>query len=247
VAVSTLASVDLAQKLADSAPPELCIVGKTETENIGVEKVIRNTISNPSLHFLLLCGNDPQGHRSGATLLALHKNGVDDTMRVIDSPGKRPVLKNSSTEEVEAFRQQIKIIDMVGEQDVERIAARLANLSSSLSLPCHDTRFASKIKGTTLPSAEIIEAEAPDHIPMDKAGYFVVIPEREKGRIIVEHYSYDNKLLRVIQGKTARDLYHTMIKNKWVSTLTHAAYLGKELEKAELSMNMGFSYVQDGA
>ncbi len=247
MAVSTLASTDLAQKLADIAPPDLCIVGKTETENIGVEKVIRNTVSNPCIHFLLLCGNDPQGHRSGATLLALHKNGVDDNMRVIDSPGKRPVLKNCSAEEVEAFRKQIRTVDMVGEEDVERITARLANVASSLSLPCHDTKFASKIKGTILPSVETIEAEAPDRVPMDKAGYFVVIPEKEKNRIIVEHYSYDNKLLRVIQGRTARDLYHTIIKNKWVSTLSHAAYIGKELEKAELSMNLGFTYIQDGA
>ncbi|HME45065.1 MAG TPA: DUF4346 domain-containing protein [Syntrophorhabdales bacterium] len=247
VAVSTLASTELAQKLADAVPPGLCIVGKTETENIGIEKVIRNTISNPSIRFLLLCGKDPQGHRSGATLLALLKHGVDDRMKVIHSPGKRPILKNSMLQEIEAFRQQVQIVDMVGEEDVRRITERAAGLASSASLSCHDTRFASKTKLTVLPSVETVEAEPPEHIPMDKAGYFVILPEKEKGVIIAEHYSYDNKLLRVIQGKAARDLYHTIIKNKWVSTLSHAAYVGKELEKAELSMTLGFAYVQDGA
>ncbi len=247
VAVSTLASADLARKLADAAPSGLCIVGKTETENIGVEKVIRNTISNPSIYFLLLCGQDPQGHRSGATLLALHKTGVDDKMRVLGSPGKRPILKNCSIEEIEAFRQRVNIVDMVGEEDVTRITERLVRLAPAASISCLDTKSASKINTAGFRSIETIEAAPPEHVPMDKAGYFVVIPEREKGRITVEHYSYENRLLRVIHGRTARDLYHTIVKNKWVSALSHAAYLGKELEKAELSMSLGFAYVQDGA
>lgn len=242
IAICTLASVDLARRLAGAAPPGVSIVGKTETENIGAEKVIKNIVSNPSIRFLLLCGQDPEGHRSGATLLSLHKNGVDHGMRVIGSPGKRAVLKNSSHDEIDAFRRQVTIVDMIGEEDVTRIRERTAKLEPDARSACHNT-----IKPTVLPSIETVEAESPDHIPMDKAGYFVIVPEREKGRIIVEHYSYDNRQLRVIQGTTARDLYHTIIKNKWVSMLSHAAYLGKELEKAELAMSMGFTYVQDGA
>ncbi len=38
-----------------------------------------------------------------------------------------------------------------------------------------------------------------------------------------------------------------MIENGWVTEFTHATYLGKELEKAELSIKLGFKYVQDGA
>jgi tetrahydromethanopterin S-methyltransferase subunit A len=82
---------------------------------------------------------------------------------------------------------------------------------------------------------------------MDKAGYFVIIPQPEKRVIIVEHYSYDNKLLRIIEGKDARSIYHTIIENGWVTELSHAAYLGKELAKAELSLKLGFKYVQDAA
>ena len=38
VAVTTLGSVDLAQEVFEAAPKGLCIVGKVETENIGIEK-----------------------------------------------------------------------------------------------------------------------------------------------------------------------------------------------------------------
>ena len=65
--------------------------------------------------------------------------------------------------------------------------------------------------------------------------------------IIVEHYLYDNKLLRVIRGSKARDIYSTIIENGWVTGLSHAAYLGKELARAELSIEHGVRYIQDGA
>jgi hypothetical protein len=32
-----------------------------------------------------------------------------------------------------------------------------------------------------------------------------------------------------------------------VTQLSHAAYVGKELGRAELSMQLGFRYIQDGA
>ena len=82
---------------------------------------------------------------------------------------------------------------------------------------------------------------------MDKAGYFAILPLKDKGVISVEHYSNDNRLLRVIQGKNAKDLYRTIIKSRWVSQLSHAAHIGKELDRAELSMKLDFKYIQDGA
>ena len=81
---------------------------------------------------------------------------------------------------------------------------------------------------------------------MDKAGYFVVLPLPDKKVINVEHYTYDNTLMRMIEGENARALYKTIIANGWVSELSHAAYLGKELAKAELSLTHGIPYIQDG-
>ena len=58
VAVATLGSVELAQQVAESAPPGLCIAGKVETENIGIEKVIKNVLSNPAIRFLICSGKE---------------------------------------------------------------------------------------------------------------------------------------------------------------------------------------------
>jgi tetrahydromethanopterin S-methyltransferase subunit A len=247
VAVSTLASVNLAETLASIKPQGLCIVGKTETENIGIDKIIKNTITNPAIRVLLLTGQEPKGHLSGSTLLGLWKNGVDEKMRVIGSPGKRPVLRNVTRDEVEAFRKQVQVIDMIGCEDETRIVERLKELSQVSRLTCGCRDGGTEIRPTEISTAPVIQAAEPTHVEMDKAGYFVILPTPEKGLITVEHYSYDNRLLRVIEGTNARSLYWTIIENGWVTQLSHAAYLGKELERAALSMKYGFKYVQDGA
>lgn len=247
VAVSTLASVELAETLARVRPKELCIVGKTETENIGIDKVIKNTITNPTLRFLLLVGKDPKGHQPGRTFVALWENGVDESMRVIGSPGRRPILRNVTREEVEAFRKQVWVVDLIGCEDVKIIVEKLKELSqiSSPSCDCNDST--EETRPVQLSTAPVVRAKEPTKVEMDQAGYFVIIPQSERGIITVEHYSYDNRLLRVIEGKNARSVYWTMIENGWVTQLSHAAYLGKELERAALSMEHGFKYVQDGA
>jgi len=246
-AISTLASVQLAEDISRLKPDGLCIVGKTETENIGIEKIIQNTISNPAIHFLLLAGKDPEGHRSGATLLALCRKGVDAGMKVIGSPGRRPFLRNVSRGEVEAFRSQIKVVDMIGCREVKRIISKMQKLASGFHGSCSQGAFSRLIKPLPESSVETFRAGKPKKATLDTAGYFVVLPVREKGQIHIEHYTNDNRLLRVIEGDDAVGLYRMIIENGWVTELTHAAYLGKELEKAELAMKLGFKYVQDGA
>ncbi|MBO6105062.1 MAG: DUF4346 domain-containing protein, partial [Methanobrevibacter sp.] len=47
------------------------------------------------------------------------------------------------------------------------------------------------------------------------------------------------------EGKTASEIYEEIIEKGLVTRLDHAAYLGKELEKAEIAMLTGKEYVQD--
>ena len=247
VAVSTLASVDLVDQLSKRRPKELCIVGKTETENIGIDKIVKNTIANPTIHYLLLTGQEPAGHMSGRTLYALWEQGVDENMRVIGSPGKRPILRNVTRTEIEAFREQIQVVDLIGCEDVDTILNKIQELAQQPETGCHCASCVSPVPAMTVPISEQVQAHAPAKIEMDKAGYFVILPQPDTGNILVEHYSYDNTLLRVIEGQDARTIYWTVIENGWVSLLSHAAYLGKELTKAELSLQLGFPYRQDGA
>ncbi len=247
IAVSTLSDVELAEKLADLNPAGLCIVGKTETENIGIDKIIKNIITNTALKFLIVTGKEAEGHFSGQTLLALQKNGVDDRMRVIGSPGKRPILQNVTLQEVQAFREQVQVVDMIGCENPRQIADKIEEIQSIHSTADNCTSCSGEEKIISVPSAPVVRATATKKVEMDKAGYFVILPRQSDQQILVEHYDYHNRLLRTIQGKDARSIYLTIIRNGWVSQLSHAAYLGKELARAELSLKMGFKYIQDGA
>ena len=246
VAVCTLGSVDLASAVAAHPPDGLCITGKVETENIGIEKIIKNVISNPAIRFLLCVGNEPPKHLTGATMVALFESGVDKDKRIPGSPGMRPMLPNTSVEEVEAFREQIEPVVMIGCTDIGEIHEKVRQLAA---------RAPQSVAKEFQPPSTFEENEAVERIPavgedplrikLDKAGYFVV--NIENGAILVEHYSYKEKLLRIIEGQDARGIYLTIVRNGWVSKLDHAAYVGKELTKAELSITHGFEYLQDGA
>jgi tetrahydromethanopterin S-methyltransferase subunit A len=247
VAVSTLASVQLAEDLGQHKPHGLAIVGKTETENIGIDKVVKNVITNPSLQYLIVAGLDAQGHHPGTTLLALAAHGVDDTGRVRGSPGIRPILRNVSVAEIQAFRDQVEVVDMRGCESLDEIAVQIEALAQHASTPCGCSTRSIQPPGTVVTAPTLMAPEPCGVVTLDKAGYFVIVPQAGRGVITVEHYAYDNMLLRVIEGTHARAIYTTLINKGWVTELSHAAYLGKELAKAELSLHYRFKYVQDGA
>lgn len=247
IAVSTLASTQLAEGLAQRKPSGLAIVGKTETENIGIDKVIKNVVTSPTIRYMIIAGTESKGHLTGKTFLALAENGVDENGRVIGSQGKRPVLRNVSATEIQAFREQVQVIDMIGCENPDEIIAEIEKLAQQVTAPCGCSECGGKPPVTISTMPKIIATEPSEVVTMDKAGYFVIVPIADKGIINVEYYAYDNSLLQVMEGTTARAIYKTIINNGWVTELSHAAYLGKELVKAELSLQHGFKYVQDGA
>ena len=59
------------------------------------------------------------------------------------------------------------------------------------------------------------------------------------GSIVAEHEKAS------VVGKNAREVMDTLLELKIVSRLDHAAYLGRELEKAELALHFNRSYAQD--
>ena len=52
-------------------------------------------------------------------------------------------------------------------------------------------------------------------------------------------------MVAIIKGKTAIEIVNTLIRENFISTLQHAADMGIELHKAELSLKYGFKYIQD--
>ncbi|MHA1652644.1 MAG: tetrahydromethanopterin S-methyltransferase subunit A [Candidatus Thorarchaeota archaeon] len=117
----------LGKKIAIPAP--CAIVGTCKTENIGIERVIVNVVSNPNIRYFVLAGPEIPGHRTGSSLRSLYHNGIDpDTKKIIDAPGAIPYIENIPLEAVERFRRQVEFVDMMNVSDPDRIAVAVRNL-----------------------------------------------------------------------------------------------------------------------
>jgi len=110
-------------------------VGKSRTENLGVERIVVNVISNPRIRALVVCGSEILGHMCGQAIIALHENGVDGRGRIEGAKGAIPFVKNIPPAFVERFREQVRVIDLVGVSDERRIAAEIAKIVAEKPSP----------------------------------------------------------------------------------------------------------------
>ncbi|XRO76406.1 tetrahydromethanopterin S-methyltransferase subunit A [Methanocaldococcus sp. 10A] len=119
VGVVTLGSHGLEQACIDAGA---AIAGPCHTENLGIEKVVVNYISNPNIRFMILCGSEVQGHITGQCFKALWENGIGDDGGIIGAKGAIPFLENVNKEAVERFRRQIvEVIDLIDCEDINKI------------------------------------------------------------------------------------------------------------------------------
>ena len=243
VAVCTLNSENLAKELAGSAPEGLAIVGTLHTENLGIERIIRNVLANPNIRFLVLCGEDTRqliGHLPGQSMESLFANGLDEKQRIVGATGKRPFLKNVTLEHVGTFKDQVQLVSMIGVQELSRIAQCIVDRHNQ-GLPPF------RAVGVTDAAVATFRAREPQFYKSDPAGFFVVYPDRRKKELVVEHYTNAGVLDCVVEGSTPSALYAEIVKRGLVSQFDHAAYLGRELATAERCLQTGETYIQDRA
>jgi tetrahydromethanopterin S-methyltransferase subunit A len=142
--------------------------------------------------------------------------------------------------ELKAVRRRVQFVDLLGSSDLAKITARIEE--SAAAAGGSHTGF------VTQPTEDgverlIVPRDFRHEARRDKAGAFSI--RIEEHSIIVEHRNGKDRLLRVIEGKTARDVCLVLIRNGWVSRLDHAAYLGRELCRAELALRSGQPFKPD--
>ena len=242
VALCTLNSADLTTQLTERAPAGVSLIGSLHTENLGIERIIRNVLANPHIRFLVLCGEDTRqqvGHLPGQSLASLSAHGLDERGRIVGARGRRPVLRNVTPEQVGAFRRQVEVVDRIGEMD----AATLVETVSACA-----SRDPGKFEGAPVDAGvATLSASEPERLISDPAGFFVVYPDVGRRRLVVEHYTSAGVLDCVIDAATPAAASAAAIERGLVSRLDHAAYLGRELGRAERALLHGEPYVQDRA
>ena len=79
----------------------------------------------------------------------------------------------------------------------------------------------------------------PENLTYDPKGSFRIGIEGDK--IVAVRRGH------AVRGRTAEEVFAAILAEGGVSLLDHAAYLGRELYKAELATRFGRSFEQDGA
>ena len=125
VAICTLSSIDLLQTISKSdLINRILITGRLLSENKGIDAIIAFTMKHPNLKRIIVCGKEVRGHRAGQALLALASNGMDSSGRIIGAVGPNPIV-TLPQQDVDIFRHQVEINDMIGTVDIGKIAQAL--------------------------------------------------------------------------------------------------------------------------
>ncbi len=126
VAVVTMGSHLDEQGICDAGA---AIAGSCKTENLGLEKVIANVISNPNIRFILCCGTEVKGHLSGQSFIALHAGGVSGG-KIVGAQGAIPFIENLSDEAIKRFQEQTEIVNIMESEDMGTIKAKISELKA---------------------------------------------------------------------------------------------------------------------
>jgi dihydropteroate synthase-like protein len=93
---------------------------------------------------------------------------------------------------------------------------------------------------------QMLKAKRGPEPKIDPKGFFEVNADHEKDEIIVTHFERKGEVAdAIVKGSDPLAIRDTLLKSKLVSTLEHAYYLGAEMEKAHVAIQIKRGYYQD--
>ena len=125
MAICTLSSIDLLKKFASSEIlNKISIVGRLLSENKGIDSMIKYVNQNHQISIIIVCGKEVWGHKSGHSLFELHKNGIDQNNRIINSTSPDPYLTVSQSE-IKYFQENVSLVNMINQTNFELILEKI--------------------------------------------------------------------------------------------------------------------------
>lgn len=240
VAICTLSSHDLLRTLAESElATQVAIIGPLETENLGIERMLTTLLARPTIRWLVVCGHDQRGRYQAQALRSLFEHGLAPDGRILRARSGRARLPSLTPAHVEAARKQVAFRDLVGVVDVKPIAEAVQACLAAPVTPISASPLIAE------PDAIIVTARPYRLEERDPNGFLLIFVDAAGGRLLVEHYGNDDQRRHRFVGPDAQSLCSALIEAQIVSTVEHAAYIGRELAKAEVALKSGQTYRQD--
>jgi len=131
IALCTLSSMDILEQVSKSdLMNNVALAARLFSENNGIEKLLKYILEHQNIKYIVLCGKDTKGHLPGQALLALCKNGIDANGRIIGALGKDPVLENVNKNDLDQFRKNVNMVDLISTTDINKISSKVKSLVS---------------------------------------------------------------------------------------------------------------------
>jgi ferredoxin len=159
--------------------------------------------------------------------------------------GSKAVLKNSKV-----LDEDVQVVEFQGDEEhAERI------INAGLACPANAIRVYDPEQDVDIVSVHLEQKTAKEvtaryddatEFVLDPAGYFLIRIDRKNQNIEVGFCNERNKIMLKVVGKKPIDIYTTILnKESLPIRKDHAAYLGRELQKAYLALQWNLVYVQD--
>jgi tetrahydromethanopterin S-methyltransferase subunit A len=159
-----------------------------------------------------------------------------------------PQLSHTQPTSIERFRQQIEIVDCVGETHVSKLAFLIQELAARNPGRFNEAgirlnNVSDEQAGSEFKSVRPGGRREP--LAYDPNGFFIIALHREMADIVVHHYLPDNTPAHIMRGRNAEAILLGLLREGLLSQMSHAGYLGAELAKAETALRLGLDYEQD--
>jgi tetrahydromethanopterin S-methyltransferase subunit A len=117
-------------KNSDLIAAGAALAGPCKTENIGIEKMVANVVSNPNIRFIVITGMEVKGHITGQAVEAFTQSGIDKEGRIIGAKGAIPFIQNLTPESIERWKTQVQPVVMMNTEDIGAITGKIRELVS---------------------------------------------------------------------------------------------------------------------
>ena len=159
--------------------------------------------------------------------------------------GEKATLKNSKNIDKDIYAIEVDCNEEVSKSLIEAGKACPVNAIRVIDKEMNEDIVSVKVKEDNVKE---ITAEYDDEkeFVLDKSGYFLIRLNRDNKNIEVAFCNEKNKVTLKVTGNKPIDIYQTIInKEKIDIRKDHAAYLGRELQKAYFALKHNLEYVQD--
>lgn len=159
--------------------------------------------------------------------------------------GSKAILKDSKK-----LSDDVYYIELDCDENAERSLIEAGKACPVNAIRVIDSTNKKELVGVSIVEDKVKETKAEyddsKEFVLDSAGYFLIRLDRKNKNIEVAFCNERNKIVLKVTGIKPIDIYQTIInKENLPIRKDHAAYLGRELEKAFLALNFDLEYVQD--